>query len=97
MLSGLRARLRAVAFEFVETQYEGQDHRHRDGDWYEISSGGVLAVHYADATKAAEYYPPHAWSRLIADQPPGRPLNHPGFHAPSGFCEPAGRPVTSWE
>ena len=73
MLSGLRARLRAVAFEFVETQYEGQDHRHRDGDWYEISSGGVLAVHYADATKAAEYYPPHAWSRLIADQPPGRP------------------------
>ena len=22
-------------------------------------------------------------------------LNRPGFHAPSGFCEPAGRPVTS--
>jgi len=21
-------------------------------------------------------------------------LNHPGFHAPSGFCEPAGRPPT---
>jgi hypothetical protein len=21
----------------------------------------------------------------------------PEFHAPSGFCEPAGRPVTSWE
>jgi hypothetical protein len=22
---------------------------------------------------------------------------HPGFHAPSGFCEPAGRSVTCWE
>jgi len=24
-------------------------------------------------------------------------LNRPGFHAPSGFCDPAGLPVTSWE
>jgi hypothetical protein len=24
-------------------------------------------------------------------------LNHPGFHAPSGFCEPAGRSATCWE
>ena len=24
-------------------------------------------------------------------------VNHPGFHAPSGFCEPAGRSVTCWE
>jgi hypothetical protein len=24
-------------------------------------------------------------------------LNHPGFHAPSRFCDPAGRSVTCWE
>ena len=24
-------------------------------------------------------------------------MNRPGFHAPSGFCDPAGLPVTSWE
>jgi ATP-dependent DNA helicase RecG len=24
-------------------------------------------------------------------------VNHPGFHAPSGFCDPAGRSVTCWE
>ncbi|BCO40916.1 hypothetical protein MINTM001_20550 [Mycobacterium paraintracellulare] len=24
-------------------------------------------------------------------------LNHPEFHAPSGFCEPADWSVTSWE
>ncbi|ORW20254.1 hypothetical protein AWC17_08250 [Mycobacterium nebraskense] len=24
-------------------------------------------------------------------------LNHPGFHAPSGFCEPAGWSATRWE
>jgi hypothetical protein len=23
-------------------------------------------------------------------------VNQPGFHAPSGFCEPAGRSVTYW-
>ena len=26
-----------------------------------------------------------------------RIVNHPGFHAPSGFCDPAGRSVTCWE
>lgn len=26
-----------------------------------------------------------------------RGMNRPGFHAPSGFCDPAGLPVTSWE
>jgi hypothetical protein len=27
----------------------------------------------------------------------GEGVNRPGFHAPSGFCEPAGWSVTCWE
>ncbi len=33
-----------------------------------------------------------SWIAERADTAPydGRQVNHPGFHAPSGFCEPAG-------
>ncbi|KKE99470.1 hypothetical protein [Mycolicibacterium obuense] len=45
------------------------------GDWYEFLEGGVLAVHYADEAKWSEYYPPHRWEQITADQPPGRPVD----------------------
>jgi hypothetical protein len=72
-MSDIYARLRAVAFRFTETRYEGQHHSHPDGDWYEFSPSGILAVHYADEKRDTEFYSPHAWERLSADQPPGPP------------------------
>lgn len=60
-----------MAFQFRETRYEGQNHSHSGGDWYEFSPSGILAVHYADEKRDTEFYSPHAWERLAADQPPG--------------------------
>lgn len=66
-----------MAFRFVEARYEGEKHSHDGGDWYEISPAGVLVVHYADESRGVEIYPPNAWLRLIADQPPGPPSEAP--------------------
>ena len=62
-----------MAFRFTLTQYPGQNNSHSDGDWYEFGPAGILAVHYADEKRDAEYYAPGAWTELFTDQPPGPP------------------------
>ncbi|BCO39304.1 hypothetical protein MINTM001_04430 [Mycobacterium paraintracellulare] len=51
----------------------------------------IRAVHDEDNTYGAP--------RITAELNDGVPhdVNHPEFHAPSGFCEPADWSVTSWE
>jgi hypothetical protein len=59
-----------MAFRFIETQYVGENHSHSDGDWFEISPSGVLVVHSAKG-RDTEFWAPHAWTKLMTDQPPG--------------------------
>ncbi|MFL0293709.1 hypothetical protein ACJH6J_22030, partial [Mycobacterium sp. SMC-18] len=39
----------------------------------------------------------HGGVTLVVNRRRRTVVNRPGFHAPSGFCDPAGLPVTSWE
>ena len=67
--------LRAMAFEFEEVEYPGNNNYYKDGDWYEFGPGGILAVHLADPDKHMphRYFSPGAWRHLMTDQPPGPP------------------------
>ena len=70
----------------------------RGTDWYTILSQLDPATKdqqfSADIVAAAvlDIYP---WNE--SKKPSAPTMNHPGFHAPSGFCDPAGRSVTCWE
>ncbi|MFL0294864.1 hypothetical protein ACJH6J_28045 [Mycobacterium sp. SMC-18] len=68
-----------------------------------LPNGGVLpfppvpSASIAGRTLQESTYQPRTVPKRLHDDTPNIVMNRPGFHAPSGFCDPAGLPVTSWE
>ena len=48
-----------------------------DDDGFEFLEGGVLAIHFGDETRWAEYHPPAQWEQVTADPDHLAGLNTP--------------------
>ena len=44
-----------------------QPQNYGDDDGFEFLDGGVLAIHFDDEEKRAEFYPPARWEQVSAD------------------------------
>ena len=56
---------------------QAQSHEYGEDDGFEFLDGGVLAIHFGDETKWAEYYPPAKWDQVTADPDHLAGLNTP--------------------
>jgi hypothetical protein len=65
-----------MAFK-VRFSGQGQPQDYGDDDGFEFLEGGVLALHFDDEAKWAEYHPPAKWDQVIAD-----PDHLPGLNTP---------------
>jgi hypothetical protein len=55
----------------------GQPQDFGDDDGFEFLEGGVLAIHYGDETRWAEFHPPAKWDSVTADPEHLAGLNTP--------------------
>ena len=65
-----------MAFK-VRFSGQAQPQDYVDDDGFEFLDGGVLAIHFGDEEKWAEYYPPTKWDQVIADPDHLAGLNTP--------------------
>ena len=65
-----------MAFK-VRFSGQAQSQDYGDDDGFEFLDGGVLAVHFGDGEKWAEYYPPAKWDQVTADPDHLAGLNTP--------------------
>jgi hypothetical protein len=54
-----------------------QPENYGDDDGFEFLEGGVLAIHFDDEEKRAEFYPPAKWEQVSADPDHLAGLNTP--------------------
>ena len=54
-----------------------QPQNYGDDDGFEFLDGGVLAIHFGDQEKWAEFYPPAKWEQVSADPDHLAGLNTP--------------------
>jgi hypothetical protein len=54
-----------------------QPQNYGEDDGFEFLDGGVLAIHFGDETKRAEFYPPAKWDQVTADTDHVAGLNTP--------------------
>ncbi|RDH77976.1 hypothetical protein DVS77_14140 [Mycolicibacterium moriokaense] len=76
MASGLHAKLAAMAFTVLFSG-QPQPRDFGDDDGFEFLEGGVLAIHFDDEDKRAEYYPSSKWDQVMADSDHLAGLNTP--------------------
>ena len=55
-----------MAFK-VRFSGQAQPEDYGDDDGFEFLDGGVLAIHFGDEEKWAEYHPPAKWDQVTAD------------------------------
>ena len=65
-----------MAFK-VRFSGQAQPQDYGDDDGFEFLDGGVLAIHFGDEEKWAEYYPPAKWDQVTADPDHLAGLNTP--------------------
>jgi hypothetical protein len=70
------AKLAAMAFK-VRFSGQAQLLDYGDEDGFEFLEGGVLAIHFGDLEKWAEFYPPSKWDQVTADPDHVAGLNTP--------------------
>jgi hypothetical protein len=54
-----------------------QPQNYGEDDGFEFLDGGVLAIHFGDETRRAEFYPPAKWDQVTADPDHVAGLNTP--------------------
>ena len=65
-----------MAFK-VRFSGQAQPQDYGDDDGFEFLDGGVLAIHFGDEEKWAEFYPPAKWDQVTADPDHLAGLNTP--------------------
>jgi hypothetical protein len=75
-VSPCHEKLAAMAFK-VRFSGQAQPQDYGDDDGFEFLDGGVLAIHFGDETKRAEFYPPAKWDQVTADPDHVAGLNTP--------------------
>ena len=65
-----------MAFK-VRFSGQPQPQDYGDDDGFEFLEGGVLAIHFGDEEKWAEYHPPARWEQISADPDHLAGLNTP--------------------
>ena len=65
-----------MAFK-VRFSGQTQPHDYGDDDGFEFLEGGVLAIHFGDEEKWAQFHPPAKWDQVTAD-----PDHLPGLNTP---------------